>query len=129
MIKAAEMTASTPAIVVKMKSGQNLHRLFRRVSSQTSGTTGQNFVVYDCTDYAPSRHEYQMFLRAQSTGMRGSITDPDTFTILVGDHTALPRLAEQFEDRHYGGVSVGIYPTMDEALYHAREGRRIFSCW
>jgi len=124
------MTAiEQPAVIVKMRPNQNLHRVFRQVTAQVSGRYGQDFVIYNCTDYQPTRRECRAFIRAQSAGLRGSITDPSTFTMLVGDNYALPYLAEQFEDRRNGGVQVGVYRTVNEALHHAREARRIFSAW
>ncbi len=124
------MTATEqPAVIVKMRPNQNLHQVFRQVMHQVSGRYGQDFVIYDCTDYHPTRRECRAFIRAQAAGLCGSITDPATFTMLVGDNYALPYLAEQFEEQRNGGVQVGVYRTVNEALHHAREARRIFSAW
>lgn len=122
-------TDNRPAVIVKMRHNQNLHEVFRQVCYQLSGRYGQDFVIYDCTDYHPTHRECSAFMRTQTYGLRGSITDPATFTMLVGEDYALPYLAEQFENDRYGGVQVGVYRTLGEALHHAREGQRIFSAW
>lgn len=118
-------------IIVKPASAnpRAMHDTFRHIALQTSGVYGQDFVIYDCSDFHLSERDLTRWLRVQAFGLRGSITDPSTFTILVGAGETLSHIVEAFAQETYGGVMVGWYEDMDEAIAHVQAGRRIFSAW
>ncbi|MEL6271605.1 MAG: hypothetical protein AAGK74_07790 [Chloroflexota bacterium] len=124
-----EWFGDQPVIIVQMNSMRmhDLYNVFRAVTGYRSSP--QSFVIYDCSNFDLTYREIEQWLNTQAMGINGSITDPGTHTILVGTNHALGEVVQAFERNEFGGVYVGHYRTMSEAMLHARDGYRIFGAW
>ncbi|MEM6530939.1 MAG: hypothetical protein AAF653_21760 [Chloroflexota bacterium] len=118
-----------PVVIITMTSMRmhDLYSVFRAVAHHAGGQP--TFVIYDCTRFDLTYREIEQWMQTQSMGMRGSITDSTTQTIIVGKSNALRDVVEAFERDDYGNVYVGMYGTLREAMNHARDGYRIFGAW
>lgn len=130
-VRRMQQTTMDNLIIVKPASANPrvMHDIFRQITRQTSGIYGQDFVIYDCSDFNPTERELQRWMQVQAFGLRGSISDPSTFTILVGAGEAVAYIVEAFEQAAYGSIIVGWYDNMNDAIAHVQNGRRIFSSW
>lgn len=72
-------------------------------------------------DAETSFDEVMLMATISSRGIRGSATDPDVFTFLVGDHPLLDIFADAMGQAAFGGVEMPIFETVDEALLHIEE--------
>jgi len=125
-----EWLDNQPIVVVKMNSAnaRHMHSAFRCVQSYNAAYD-QSFVIYDCRNFDLSFHELEKWLRLQSMGLGGSITDRSTHTLLVGNDNVLQGIVYAFELEEFGGVNVGLYDTINSAMRHAIDGSRIFAAW
>ncbi len=119
-----------PIVVIKMTNAtvRTLEAALQQAAAHTHATQ-HPFVIYDCTEFRPSRRQLDAWVRVQSRGTPGSITDTATFSFLVGADDELALSAQRFEQETDGLVQVGVYDHIHDALRHAEEGHRIFSAW
>lgn len=120
-----------PIVIIKMSSAseRELQRTFNHITQLTADNIGQDFVIYDCSDFAPSTRQLKRWVQLQLMGLRGSITDASICTFLVGANTAVAEAIQHIEQETGGTIAVGLYDHMHEAVRHAEEGYRIFSAW
>ncbi|MEO0565982.1 MAG: hypothetical protein AAF125_27995 [Chloroflexota bacterium] len=60
--------------------------------------------------------EVMMMTTLSSKGISGSATDPEVFTVLVGDHPMIDLFAAAMGQEPFGAVDLPIFDTQTEAL-------------
>jgi hypothetical protein len=60
--------------------------------------------------------EVMMMTTLSSHGLPGSATDPNVFTVLVGDHPLVDLFADAMRQEPFGAVEIPIFNTEAEAL-------------
>lgn len=65
--------------------------------------------------------EVMMMTTLSSRGVRGSSTDPDVKTLLVGDHPLIDLFAQAMREEAFGGVDIPIFDSVDDALLEIYE--------
>ncbi len=127
-MKNIKQIGNLPVIIVNAAdaSEHSTATLMNEVASHTSGQFGRDFVIYDCTQFTPTADELDNWVELHGAGLRGSLTDPTVFAILVGSDDVLHEIADYLGDlTHY----IGVYDDVGDAVRHAKEGYRIFSAW
>ncbi len=127
-MKNVKQMGNLPIIIVNAAdvSEGGTANLIEQVAARTSGEFGHDFVIYDCTQFAPSVAELDEWVNLHGAGLRGSLTDPTVFAILVGSDAMLHEIADYLGDMTH---NIGVYGNLRDALHHAQEGYRIFSAW
>jgi len=75
----------------------------------------------DCDNAHTSFDEVLMLTTLSSKGRRGSATDPDIKTVLVGEHLLIDLYIDAMRQDAFGGVEIPLFDTLDDALEHVRE--------
>ena len=57
----------------------------------------------------------------QSTGAMGTLSNRDSYVVLVGSHVLIRLFQKLMRERKFGGVTLSVYNRMDEALAAVRE--------
>src|SRR4051794_1354790 len=68
------------------------------------------------TDFA----EFMRILVYQSTGARGTLSNRESYVVLVGTNVFIRLFHNLMRERKLGGVTLSVYYTMDEALRAVR---------
>jgi hypothetical protein len=72
-------------------------------------------------DTSTTFDEIMMMTTLSSKGLRGSATDPDVVTVLVGEHLLIDMFAEAMSQEAFGSVEIPIFDTEEEALVYVNE--------
>lgn len=65
--------------------------------------------------------ELLRILVQQSKGARGTMSHEETYVVLVGEHFFIRMFHRLIHERQFGGITLSVYVTMDEALRAVRE--------
>jgi hypothetical protein len=79
--------------------------------------------LYGIIDLRSATSDFPEFLRIlayQSTGARGTLSNRESYVVLVGEHVLLRLFHTLMRERKFGGVTLSVYYTMDEALRAVR---------
>ncbi|HVU10976.1 MAG TPA: hypothetical protein VHD90_06845 [Phototrophicaceae bacterium] len=79
--------------------------------------------IIDVTRATTDLAELLRIIAHQSTGARGTLVHHESYVVLVGTHVLLRLFQKLMRERKFGGVTLSIYYTLDEALSVVR--RRI----
>lgn len=99
----------------------------RAVFAQIAGlvdTYGAPFYRITCVqseDTATTFDEVMMMTTLSSRGIRGSATDPDVVTVLVGQHPLVDLFVEAMRQEPFGAVEIPIFTEKAAALTFVRE--------
>jgi hypothetical protein len=69
------------------------------------------------TDFA----EFMRILTHQSMGARGTLSNRESYVVLVGSHVLIRLFHNLMRERKLGGVTLSVYYSMDEALAAVRQ--------
>ena len=64
--------------------------------------------------------EVMRILVHQSKGARGTLSNRDSYVVLVGEHVLIRLFHRLISERKLGGVTLSVFYTMDEALRAVR---------
>lgn len=98
----------------------------RAVFAQVAGlvdTYGAPFYRVTCVnseDAAVTFDEVMMMTTLSSRGIRGSATDPDVITVLVGEHPLVDLFVEAMREEPFGAVEIPVFTTQAAALAFVR---------
>lgn len=74
----------------------------------------------DCDSAHTSFDEVMMLTTLSSKGLRGSATDPDVKTVLVGEHLLIDLYVDAMRQEAFGAVEIPIFETLEDALAHVQ---------
>ena len=69
------------------------------------------------TDFA----EFMRILVHQSSGAHGTVSNRESYVVLVGEHVLIRLFQSLMRERKLGGVTLSVYYTMDDALRAMRQ--------
>lgn len=123
---------NAPLVLVRMRTpytyNATTHQMFEDIVAVSDGLEGPRFVAYDFTDFEARAHDLDLWFTAQTRGARGSISDERLQTMFVGNLDQLTPLADAFR-ASAAGVPVGLHETIESAVQHAYDARRVFAAW
>lgn len=126
MAHTVEKLQGEPIIVVDIHNPYDYEteppQMFEAIR-QLAEDAGQGYVIYDCRDFDVTFGDLVAGMRAQTGGAPGSISDPNFLSIIVGSGDMLQLAANGFKQDQYGQIDVPLYPTLEDALQHARSGQ------
>ncbi len=99
----------------------------RAVFAQIAGlidTYGAPFYRVTCVqseDAAVTFDEVMMMTTLSSRGIRGSATDPDVTTVLVGEHPLVDMFVEAMRQEPFGAVEIPVFTQEETALAFIRD--------
>ncbi|MEO1443621.1 MAG: hypothetical protein AAFV33_24680, partial [Chloroflexota bacterium] len=64
--------------------------------------------------------EVMMLTTLSSRRKRGSVTDPNVLTVLVGEHILIDLYVDAMRQEAFGGVDIPLFGAMDDALVYVR---------
>jgi hypothetical protein len=79
--------------------------------------------LYGIIDLRHATTDFPEFLRIvahQSIGTRGTLSNRESYVVLVGSHILIRLFRTLMGERKLGGVTIAIYTTMDDALRAVR---------
>ena len=74
----------------------------------------------DCDHAHASFDEVMMLTTISSKGVRGSVTDPDVYTVLVGEHVLIDLYVDAMRQEAFGAVELPVFATMEEAMVYVQ---------
>ncbi|MEL6150593.1 MAG: hypothetical protein AAGK74_03560 [Chloroflexota bacterium] len=78
-------------------------------------------ICVDCEQEAhASFDEVMMLTTLSSRRKRGSVTDPNVLTVLVGEHILIDLYVDAMRQEAFGGVDIPLFGAMDDALVYVR---------
>ncbi|MEM6280741.1 MAG: hypothetical protein AAF787_00995 [Chloroflexota bacterium] len=79
-------------------------------------------ICVDCGQEAyASFDEVMMLTILSSRGRRGSTTDPEVMTVLVGEHVLIDLYVDAMRQDAFGGVDIPLFGVLEDALVFVRE--------
>lgn len=121
-----EKILGTPIVIVTYYghvSVEDTRAVFAQITGlvDTYGAPIYRITCVAADDADMSFDEVMLMASFSSKGLRGSATDPDVITVLVGEHVLIDLFAEAMQQDAFGGVDIPILDTIDEALLYVHE--------
>lgn len=75
----------------------------------------------NCDNAHASFDEVMMLTTLSSKGIRGSATDPNVFTTLVGQHVLIDLYVDAMQQDAFGAVDIPIFDSIEAAEHYVNE--------
>jgi len=87
----------------------------------TYGAPLYRVICVECADEAhASFDEVMMLTTLSSKGIRGSVTDPDVLTVLVGEHILIDLYVDAMRQEAFGAVDIPLFDSMENAMIYVQ---------
>jgi hypothetical protein len=95
------------------------------VTAQVVQALSQSTVpLYGIIDLRSASTDFAEFMRIlvhESSGARGTVSNRESYVVLVGEHVLIRLFQSLMRERKLGGVTLSVYFTMDDALRAVRQ--------